>query len=94
MTAAQAVDVQSTAADIVISAPQRILLNGSGGYVKIEGGNIEIGTSGKASFKAAMKALTGGASASGNGPALKKAGKLAECPTKLASQAAAGATAI
>ena len=64
LTAQKAIDLQSTAADIVITAPNRIVLNGGGGYVKIEGGNIEIGTSGKASFKAAMKELTGGASAS------------------------------
>lgn len=68
LTAAQAVDMQSTAADIVISAPQRILLNGSGGYVKIEGGNIEIGTSGKASFLASMKELGGGGGASSQPP--------------------------
>ncbi|MDQ5925483.1 MAG: type secretion system secreted protein VgrG, partial [Pseudomonadota bacterium] len=60
LTAQKAIDLQSTAADIVITAPNRIVLNGGGGYVKIEGGNIEIGTSGKASFKAAMKELTGG----------------------------------
>jgi type VI secretion system secreted protein VgrG len=64
LTAQKAIDLQSTAADIVITAPNRIVLNGGGGYVKIEGGNIEIGTGGKASFKAAMKELTGGGSAS------------------------------
>ena len=94
LTAQKAIDLQSTAADIVITAPERIVLNGGGGYVKIEGGNIEIGTSGAAQFKAAAKELTSGGSASGSGPALKKAGKLAECPTRLASQAAAGASAI
>ena len=62
LTAQKAIDLQSTAANIVISAPNRIVLNGGGGYVKIEGGNIEIGTSGKASFKAAAKELAGGAS--------------------------------
>ena len=60
LTALKAVDVQSTSADVVISAPSRIVLNGGGGYVKIDGGNIEIGTSGMAQFKAAMKELTGG----------------------------------
>ena len=75
LTAQKAIDLQSTAADIVITAPNRIVLNGGGGYVKIEGGNIEIGTSGKASFKAAMKELTGGASAT-TSTALKAPGKL------------------
>ena len=56
--------MQSTSADVVISAPSRIVLNGGGGYVKIDGGNIEIGTSGMAQFKAAMKELTSGGSAS------------------------------
>ncbi len=73
LTALKAVDLQSTAADIVITAPEKIVLNGGGGYVKIEGGDIEIGTSGAASFKASMKELAAGASGSGNEPALNKA---------------------
>lgn len=64
LTAEKAVDIQSTAANITISAPEKILLNGGGGYIKIEGGNIEVGTSGNASFLASMKELTGGGSAS------------------------------
>ena len=43
------------------------MLNGSGGYIKINGGDIEIGTSGAASFKASMKELAGGGSASRSG---------------------------
>jgi type VI secretion system secreted protein VgrG len=73
LTAQKAVDLQSTAADIVITAPERIVLNGGGGYVKIEGGNIEIGTGGAAQFNASAKELAGGEGASGNGPALNKA---------------------
>ncbi len=73
LTAQQGIDLQSTAAHIEITAPNRIVLNGGGGYVKIEGGNIEIGTSGKASFKAAMKELTGGGSASGQAPKMHDA---------------------
>ena len=49
------------------------MLNGSGGYIKINGGDIEIGTSGAASFKASMKELAGGSSGSGSGPAFNKA---------------------
>jgi type VI secretion system secreted protein VgrG len=48
------------------------MLNGSGGYIKINGGDIEIGTSGAASFKASMKELAGGGSASASGPSLAK----------------------
>ncbi|WP_159099021.1 type VI secretion system Vgr family protein [Aquabacterium olei] len=76
LTALKSVDVQSTAADVVISAPSRIVLNGGGGYVKIDGGNIEIGTSGMAQFKAAMKELTSGGSASASF-SLTKPGTLA-----------------
>ncbi len=75
LTAQKAIDLQSTAADIVITAPERIVLNGGGGYVKIEGGNIEIGTSGAAQFKASMKELAGGGGASAS-TTLKAPGKL------------------
>ncbi|MDE2400989.1 MAG: type VI secretion system tip protein VgrG [Burkholderiales bacterium] len=68
LTAEKAVDLQSTAASITISAPEKILLNGGGGYIKIEGGNIEIGTNGNASFLASMKELTSGGSGSANPP--------------------------
>lgn len=72
LTAQRAVDLQSTAADIVITAPERIVLNGGGGYVKIEGGNIEIGTSGAARFKASAKELAGASSANATQPTLTK----------------------
>lgn len=78
LTAKQAIDLQSTAADIVITAPNRIVLNGGGGYIKIEGGNIELGTSGPASFKGGQKVLTGGGSASAS-LSLKKAGEIKGC---------------
>jgi len=94
LTAQKAIDLQSTAADIVITAPERIVLNGGAGYVKIEGGNIEIGTSGAAQFKAAAKELTGGAGASCNAPALANTTGLAECPSKLAEAGGAGVGAI
>lgn len=64
LTAEKGIDLQSTAASVVISAPNRIVLNGGGSYIKIEGGDIEVGTNGAATFKGAMKELTGGASAS------------------------------
>ena len=72
LTAQKAVDLQSTAADIVITAPERIVLNGGGGYLKIEGGNIEIGTSGPAAFKGAAKELASASSAKATQPALTK----------------------
>jgi type VI secretion system secreted protein VgrG len=60
------------------------MLNGSGGYIKINGGDIEIGTSGPASFKASMKELAGGADASIQGFELIAAGKLSKKPTDVA----------
>jgi type VI secretion system secreted protein VgrG len=61
----------------VINAPSRIVLNGGGSYIKIEGGDIEIGTSGAATFKGAMKELASGGSASAQGPALAKPSNIA-----------------
>ena len=79
VTAAKAIDIQSTTANITISAPSSLMLNGSGGYIKINGGDIEIGTSGAASFKASMKELAGGGSASASGPGLNKAKEIRGC---------------
>lgn len=76
LTAEKSIDLQSTSASIVISAPQRIVLNGAGSFIEINGADITVGTSGTASFKAAMKVLTGGASASPQGPTLTKPGSL------------------
>lgn len=87
LTALKAIDIQSTSASVEISAPQKILLNGGGGFIEINGGNITIGTSGPASFKASMKILTGGASASASGPSLAKAGALCKMSASKASGA-------
>ncbi|MEY4429783.1 MAG: hypothetical protein RLZZ182_2472, partial [Pseudomonadota bacterium] len=83
LTALKGIDLQSTSADVVISAPERIVLNGGGSYLKIEGGNIEIGTTGKAGFKASMKELTGGGSASAQAPVLTKANALKGCAKRM-----------
>ena len=91
LTAQKAIDLQSTAANIVISAPNRIVLNGGGGYVKIEGGNIEIGTSGKASFKAVAKELAGGSSASAATVTMPKVSSLKGCAKRMRDAAASGA---
>jgi type VI secretion system secreted protein VgrG len=66
------------------------MLNGSGGYIKINGGDIEIGTSGAASFKASMKELAGGGSASASGPALNKAQEIKGCQQKVKDAAGSG----
>lgn len=87
LTAANAIDIQSTSASIEISAPQTILLNGSGGFIQISGGDITIGTSGPASFKASMKILTGGASANASAPTLARPGALCKMSASKASGA-------
>lgn len=87
LTALKAVAIQSTSASIEVSAPQKILLNGGGGFIEINGGDITIGTSGPASFKASMKILTGGASASASAPSLAKAGSLCKMSASKASSA-------
>ncbi|MFN4266967.1 MAG: DUF2345 domain-containing protein [Aquabacterium sp.] len=89
VTAAKAIDIQSTTANITISAPSSLMLNGSGGYIKINGGDIEIGTSGAASFKASMKELAGGSSASGS-LSLKKPGALKVCEFRAGGAANGG----
>lgn len=73
LTAELSIDIQSTGGSVVISAPNKLLINGGGSYIKIEGSGIEVGTSGTASFKGGMKELAGGASAGGVAPALNKA---------------------
>jgi type VI secretion system secreted protein VgrG len=76
VTAKQAIDLHSTAASVHLSAPQRIVLNGAGSYLLIDGGNIELGTSGPARFKAAAKNLTSGGGASRQGLSLPMAPEL------------------
>lgn len=76
LTAQKAIDIQSTQADVVISAPNCIVLNGGGGYIKLEGGNIEIGTNGSASFLASFKILEGGAKAQFEAPPIRPSSDL------------------
>lgn len=52
------VAVDSTTGSVRIAAPQKVVMNGAGSYLKLEGGEIELGTSGTSAFKAAMKELT------------------------------------
>lgn len=62
------------------------MLNGSGGYIKINGGDIEIGTSGTASFKASMKELAGGGNSSNAPPRLVAPGGLLVLPEKFSGR--------
>lgn len=64
-SAAMQLDAQATVAidsstgSVRIAAPQRVMLNGAGSYLRLEGGDIELGTSGGSAFRAAMKELAG-----------------------------------
>lgn len=53
------VAVDSTTGSVRIAAPQKVVMNGAGSYLKLEGGEIELGTSGGSAFKASMKELAG-----------------------------------
>jgi type VI secretion system secreted protein VgrG len=71
VAAQQAVQIASTQADVQASAPQHVLLTAGGAGIRIEGGAITLSAPGSIVFKAGMKVLAGGASASAS-LALKK----------------------
>lgn len=62
--AEQAVTLSSTEAGALVQANKHVLLTAKGAYLKIQGGDIEIGAPGKVEFKAAKKELTGPQSSS------------------------------
>src|SRR5699024_10800344 len=62
--AQKAVTLVSTDADVQAQANTHLLLTAAGAYLKIKGGDIEIGAPGKVEFKGAQKELVGGASSS------------------------------
>lgn len=57
--AEKAVTLASTDGNINASAKQHVLLTAAGAYLKLQGGDIEIGAPGKAEFKGAQRELTG-----------------------------------
>lgn len=67
LRAHQGIDLQSTTAAITLTASQRMVLNGGGSYLLIDGGNIELGTLGPVHIGASQKVLTGGALARHDG---------------------------
>ncbi|MDH5822330.1 type VI secretion system Vgr family protein [Luteimonas sp. RD2P54] len=65
VAAKQSITVASTQADVEVSAPTKhVLLTATGAYLKLEGGDIELGAPGTIEFKGTKKDLTGPASAS------------------------------
>ena len=59
VAAKQSVTIASTQADVEIAAPgKHVLLTAQGAYLKLEGGDIELGAPGTIEFKAARKDWT------------------------------------
>ncbi|MGY3041812.1 type VI secretion system secreted protein VgrG [Rhodanobacter sp. TND4EL1] len=85
LAAEKAVTMASTNGNINASAKQHVLLAAAGAYLKLEGGDIEIGAPSKAEFKAKQREMAGGQSASAAQVALAKAElKLCEFKTRKA----------
>ncbi|MGY0612483.1 type VI secretion system Vgr family protein [Luteimonas sp. A501] len=68
------VTIASTQADVEMSAPSKhLLLTAAGAYLKLEGGNIELGAPGTIEFKATRKELTAASIPSSSALSLPKA---------------------
>lgn len=73
LAAQKSVQIASTSADVTVMSPaSHVLATAAGAYLKIEGGNIELGAPGTIEFKASIRDFTGPASASGDLPELPK----------------------
>jgi uncharacterized protein (DUF2345 family) len=75
--ASKAVTLASVQGNINTSAKQHVLLTAAGAYLKIQGGDIEIGAPGKAEFKGAQREMAGPQSSDTPAVALAKADPLA-----------------
>jgi type VI secretion system secreted protein VgrG len=63
-----------------------VLLNAAKAYLKMEGGNIEVGAPGKVEFKSARRELTGPQSASGQTSLASSSAK--DCQLRLSAASA------
>jgi type VI secretion system secreted protein VgrG len=84
LTADKAVSVASVTNAITMGSPKHVLLTAGGASLRITSGSITFTTSGPAQFKAAMKELTGGGSASAS-LTLPKITDLKGCEMRLQS---------
>ena len=92
--ALQSVTIASTTADVAISAPNsHLLATAAGAYLRLEGGNIELGAPGTIEFKAARKEWTTQQSASMEAPVLAK-GNYKGCDYKMQVAAQKGAAVV
>ena len=82
VAAKQSVTIASTQADVEIAAPNKhVLLTAQGAYLKLEGGDIELGAPGAIEFKASHRELTTPVAASGS--AKLQQGALSLCDFKM-----------
>ncbi len=82
VSAKQSVTIASTQADVEIAAPNKhVLVTAQGAYLKLEGGDIELGAPGTIEFKATNRELTTPKAASGQAPTLA-GGDLTLCEFK------------
>ncbi|WP_162085389.1 type VI secretion system Vgr family protein [Sulfuriferula nivalis] len=72
INASKDVYIASTEQTITIAAPQHVLLTSGGGYIKLEGGNIEVHGPGVMAFKGSLTELAGAGSANPVLPELPK----------------------
>ena len=74
VAAKQSVTIASTQADVEIAAPNKhVLLTAQGAYLKLEGGDIELGAPGTIEFKASHRELAAPGTASSGAPAFGEA---------------------
>ena len=84
--AKHAITFSSSEASTRLLAPKRVLLTAAKAYLKMEGGNIEVGAPGTAAFKSASHELTGPKSASAQSSILASGAK--DCQVRLVNAAA------
>ncbi|MGP1666118.1 MAG: DUF2345 domain-containing protein, partial [Rhodanobacter sp.] len=86
--AEKAITLASTHGSIHTNAKKHILLTAAGAYLKMQGGDIEIGAPGKAQFKGAQREMAGPQSSSSQAALVES--KAGDCELRSASAGAAG----
>lgn len=89
VAADKTVNVASTSANVLVSAPNHVLLTAAGAALDIQSGSITLKAPGSIQFKASQKVLTGGGSVNAS-VNLAKPGALQVCGFRVSSAAAGG----
>ncbi|WP_284337753.1 DUF2345 domain-containing protein, partial [Comamonas sp. NoAH] len=92
MAAQQSVTLASTTQGANVLAAKHLLLTAGGGYIRLEGGNIQIHAPGAVTFKAGSHNFVGPGSSSVS--AQLPSSSIQACPSQLAKAAATGESAI